>query len=367
IYKYDKNDRNLNTFENHNADNISRNINFIDDPNDGCSEAASEESNNTGDDRKKRPRTAFSASQIKALESEFERGKYLSVAKRTALAKQLHLTETQIKIWFQNRRTKWKRKYTADVETLASHYYAQLGIGGLARPMVVGDRLWLFSQTPSGPAPIQSIMLNSSSNMPPIRTYPTVPTSHHLANSYSSVIENARNSLLSRGQSLNFGIPLSQTAPLPSSSSSATPFVGSLNNPKGPTSLTNSSYIQQLSPIVNKIPSGVLPNIDSNFNFSKINPYNYRNNFESEENEAYLRMKYGATNNFSSSSSDTEKSNGLAELERVFGDSSANFLEHHLGKKANNERSSPSSADFKNNELESDSDVDCEQIDEDEL
>lgn len=51
------------------------------------------------DDRKKRPRTAFSAAQIKALETEFERGKYLSVAKRTALAKQLHLTETQIKIW----------------------------------------------------------------------------------------------------------------------------------------------------------------------------------------------------------------------------------------------------------------------------
>lgn len=48
------------------------------------------------DDRKKRPRTAFSASQIKALETEFERGKYLSVAKRTALAKQLHLTETQV-------------------------------------------------------------------------------------------------------------------------------------------------------------------------------------------------------------------------------------------------------------------------------
>lgn len=49
------------------------------------------------DDRKKRPRTAFSAAQIKALESEFERGKYLSVAKRTALAKQLNLTETQVR------------------------------------------------------------------------------------------------------------------------------------------------------------------------------------------------------------------------------------------------------------------------------
>jgi hypothetical protein len=50
-----------------------------------------------GDDRKKRPRTAFTAAQIKALESEFERNKYLSVSKRMQLSKQLKLTETQVK------------------------------------------------------------------------------------------------------------------------------------------------------------------------------------------------------------------------------------------------------------------------------
>lgn len=41
------------------------------------------------------------------------------------------------------RRTKWKRKYTNDVELFAQQYYAQLGFGGLSpRPMFVGDRLW---------------------------------------------------------------------------------------------------------------------------------------------------------------------------------------------------------------------------------
>uniref|UniRef100_A0A336M218 CSON010592 protein n=1 Tax=Culicoides sonorensis TaxID=179676 RepID=A0A336M218_CULSO len=142
------------------------------------------------DDRKKRPRTAFSAAQIKALEGEFERGKYLSVAKRTALAKQLHLTETQIKIWFQNRRTKWKRKYTSDVETIASHYYSQLGIG-FARPMVVGDRLWVFSQPPGAPpTPVQSVLLNNPAPIipPPART----PV---------DMFNATRNALLSRGQS----------------------------------------------------------------------------------------------------------------------------------------------------------------------
>ena len=50
----------------------------------------------SNEDRKKRPRTAFTAAQIKALENEFEKNKYLSVSKRTQLSKQLKLTETQV-------------------------------------------------------------------------------------------------------------------------------------------------------------------------------------------------------------------------------------------------------------------------------
>jgi len=48
------------------------------------------------DERKKRPRTAFTPAQIKSLEAEFEKNKYLSVAKRLQLSKNLKLTETQV-------------------------------------------------------------------------------------------------------------------------------------------------------------------------------------------------------------------------------------------------------------------------------
>ncbi len=36
--------------------------------------------------------------------------KYLSVPQRLKIAQELDLTEQQVKTWFQNRRTKWKRR-----------------------------------------------------------------------------------------------------------------------------------------------------------------------------------------------------------------------------------------------------------------
>ena len=60
--------------------------------------------------RGRRTRTAFSYDQLAALESKFRLTRYLSVCERLSLALALGLTETQVKIWFQNRRTKWKKQ-----------------------------------------------------------------------------------------------------------------------------------------------------------------------------------------------------------------------------------------------------------------
>lgn len=70
----------------------------------------SRRSRKPGLDRK--PRQAYSAKQLERLESEFKVDKYLSVSKRMELSKALNLTEVQIKTWFQNRRTKWKKQLT---------------------------------------------------------------------------------------------------------------------------------------------------------------------------------------------------------------------------------------------------------------
>ncbi|CAB3236998.1 unnamed protein product [Arctia plantaginis] len=61
----------------------------------------------------RKPRQAYSAKQLDRLESEFKIDKYLSVSKRMELSKALGLTEVQIKTWFQNRRTKWKKQLTS--------------------------------------------------------------------------------------------------------------------------------------------------------------------------------------------------------------------------------------------------------------
>lgn len=66
---------------------------------------------------KKKTRTVFSRTQVYQLESTFEVKRYLSSTERANLARSLRLTETQVKIWFQNRRNKWKRQLAAEMES----------------------------------------------------------------------------------------------------------------------------------------------------------------------------------------------------------------------------------------------------------
>ncbi|NXM91644.1 NKX24 protein, partial [Oenanthe oenanthe] len=77
--------------------------------------------------RRKR-RVLFSQAQVYELERRFKQQKYLSAPEREHLASLIHLTPTQVKIWFQNHRYKMKRQ--AKDKAAAQQLHPDGGGGG---------------------------------------------------------------------------------------------------------------------------------------------------------------------------------------------------------------------------------------------
>lgn len=90
---------------------------------------------------KKKTRTIFSKRQIFQLESTFDMKRYLSSAERACLASSLQLTETQVKIWFQNRRNKLKRQISTEIDGPVTDF-PETG-----KPVVMGQLPALYKES----------------------------------------------------------------------------------------------------------------------------------------------------------------------------------------------------------------------------
>ena len=60
-------------------------------------------------EKSRRMRTVFSPQQLDRLERYFKNQQYVGSAQRIFIASQLGLSETQVKVWFQNRRIRWRK------------------------------------------------------------------------------------------------------------------------------------------------------------------------------------------------------------------------------------------------------------------
>lgn len=84
--------------------------------------------------KRKKPRTSFSRLQICELEKRFHKQKYLASTERAQMAKNLKMTDAQVKTWFQNRRTKWRRQTAEEREQerqAAAKYFLSMQMSGL--------------------------------------------------------------------------------------------------------------------------------------------------------------------------------------------------------------------------------------------
>ena len=121
-----------------------------------------QKSPNTQGQRKKR--AAFSKKQLSELEKEFEESRFCSKQRRAGLAASLELSDYQVKVWFQNRRMKWKKRFSGSEDRKKADQVKKDSIGdeGSAIPQ------HLFKQDCNALSSVKDLLKGTTSALQPL-------------------------------------------------------------------------------------------------------------------------------------------------------------------------------------------------------
>ncbi|XP_017865776.1 PREDICTED: homeobox protein rough [Drosophila arizonae] len=122
--------------------------------------------------RQRRQRTTFSTEQTLRLEVEFHRNEYISRSRRFELTETLCLTETQIKIWFQNRRAKDKRIEKAQID----QHYRNFVVANGFMSTIMGQTSYATAAPANSTAVAAAAMLGSGYYAAPTAMPALLPT-----------------------------------------------------------------------------------------------------------------------------------------------------------------------------------------------